>query len=621
MNQFIRRGFFFTSFLFVSLCTSAQSSSQIICNSRNWQYVSYEMNIDFNAREHHFAGYQKVVYGNTSQDTLKNIFYHLFYNAFQPGSAMQNRALNIRDQDVYGLEIKNLKPGEIGYEKIDSVKIDGIIQPFTINRTILKISPLKPIAPKDTITIQLWFKSQVPKAILRTGRDNKEGVQFTMTQWYPKVAAYDRAGWHTDQYIHREFYGPFADFDIAIKINKDFKLAATGILQPAKEINPNRQLLSAGDSTKFQLWHFVAKKVHDFAWAADTSYKEITTMPRPGLQFHFYYKPETASVEDWEKMPDDVKGVFEWMEHKVGTYPYPQYSLVQGGTGGTEYPMLSMIMGRRPKSNGLIKSFPIFTVAIHEIMHNWWYSVVANDENRNPWLDEGFALFFQYEYQDYLNGPDSSKKSIEESYERLLPPARLHSLEPMTTPSDYYDANWGYTSSAYHKGAIFLNQLRFIIGEDLFWKGIKKYYSDWSFGHPDGDDFIHCMEQSSGIQLKWYLDLWTKTTKYIDYAIDSVKKKGNKTEITLLQNGTMPMPLDIKIFLKNGTQVNYNIPLVAMCGSKSEKGLVIADAWSWTDPKYKLLIPVEYDLIKSIEIDPLHVLFDLNRKNNIDILL
>lgn len=621
--NFNLKKFFLLNILWAgSIGAISQSTNKGNCT--NWQTLKYRMNIDFNVRENTFTGYQKVAYKNTSPDTLFQLFYHLFYNAFQPGSGMQERAINIRDQGSYGFKIKDLRPNEIGYHHIDSIKINGALQTFVINRTILKINPIKSIAPNDSIKIEIWFKSQVPNMIIRTGRDNPEHINYTMTQWYPKIAMYDRAGWHTEQYIQREFYGPFADFDVRIKINKRYVLAGTGMLDTTVEKGFN-----SGDwnndltkiSSEDTIWHFKARKVHDFAWAADTAYLHKYSLIRNGLQLNLYYKPQTASVEDWKNMGNDVKGVFEWMEKKVGSYPYPQYSLVQGGSGGTEYPMLSMILGHRPKVSGLNKFYPVFTIALHEIMHNWWYAVVANDENRNPWLDEGFALFFQYEYQDYLSGASLKNKSIRESYERLLPPAKKNALEPMTTPSDYYDANWAYTSSAYHKGAIFLNQLRYIIGEDFFWKGMRKYYADWSFGHPDGDDFIHCMEQASGIQLKWYLDLWTKTTKHIDYAIGEVKNSGKKTEINLLNKGEMPMPVDIRIQLKNDSLINYTIPLVEMNGAKKEEGVIVATSWSWTNPEYKLIVPIEYSEIKSIEIDPLKDLFDLNTANNKLILL
>ena len=278
--------------------------------------------------------------------------------------------------------------------------------------------------------------------------------------------------------------------------------------------------------------------------------------------------------------------------------------------------MLTMILGKRPESKGISKGYPIITLAIHEIMHNWWYAVVANDENRNAWLDEGFALFFQYEYTDAISNKKDSNRSIKASYDYMLPPSRKGALEPMTTPADFFDANWGYAIAAYHKGAIFLDQLRYITGEESFWKGMRAYYKKWSFAHPDGDDFILCMEQTSGMQLKWYLDLWTKTTRNIDYALGTIERKGQETIIPLLQKGLMPMPVDVLIELKDGSKLNYTVPQASMYGEKNEKDLKIAKPWSWTNPQYNLTIPVDYDRIKKIEIDPNKCLFDLNRANN-----
>jgi hypothetical protein len=584
------------------------------------QYVNYSMQIDFNAQEDKFIGHQKAVYFNNSGDTLQNIFYHLFYNAFQPGSPMEQRATHIKDQDG-GIvtSFQTLKPADYGREQIDSLKVDGKPQRFEVSSTIMKVSLDRPIAPHTNTVIEVWFKSQVPKLIVRSGKDNAEHVAFTMTQWYPKIAAYDRAGWHTEEYVRREFFGPFADFDVSIKIDKRYCLAATGILQNAEEIGYGYETnLSAKTvaNTKYLTWKFHADKVHDFAWAADTGYNHTRGKTANGTQLNFFYNSSTATVEDWNELPRQVADIFDWMGNKVGPYPYPQYSLVQGGSGGTEYPMLSMILGKRPVSKGISKGYPIITLAIHEIMHNWWYAVVANDENRNAWLDEGFALFFQYEYTDATSGQKDGKRAIQASYDYILPPSRIGATEPMTTPADFFDANWGYDIGAYHKGAIFLNQLRYITGEENFWKGIKGYYRKWSFAHPDGDDFIHCMEQASGMQLKWYLDLWTKTTKQIDYALGKVESRDGQTIIPLLQKGLMPMPVDVLVELKDGSTLNYTVPQLSMYGAKSGNDLQVAAPWSWTNPQYDLTIPIAYERIKRIEIDPKKCLFDLNRANN-----
>lgn len=586
--------------------------------TQNMQRLDYTMDIHFNANRNRFSGYQKLMYQNDSPDTLKNIFYHLFYNAFQPGSQMENRAQHIRDQDGFYTKIQALNNDERGYEQIDSLKINGETQPFEINGTIMKIRPSRFIAPGESIQIELWFRSQVPLMIVRTGRNNTEQVGFTMTQWYPKVAAYDRTGWHADEYIRREFYGGFANFDVTIHIDSSYTVAATGVLQNPEICRHGYALGTISDSggRKAELsWHFHAEQVHDFAWAADTSYIHNRERIRNGLELHSFYKKETATLEDWQNILPDVARIFQWMEARVGPYPYPSYSLVQGGSGGTEYPMLSMILGKRPVNKGLSKGYPIITLAIHEIMHNWWYAAVANDETRNAWLDEGFALFFQYEYLDELN-QKKDRQSIRTSYDYLIPPMRIGALEPMTTPSDYYDANWSYDASVYHKGAVFLNQLRYIVGDESFWKGMRDYYKRWSFGHPDGDDFILCMEKASGIELKWYLDLWTKTNKTIDYTIGKVQKNGTGIAIRLLNKGTMPMPLDLRVTLRNGSHSNYTIPLASMYGQKTVTGYKTESPWGWTDPEYVLNLPFSYDSIDKIEIDPEKCLLDLKPENN-----
>ena len=608
-----------TLILFLSCC-GLNAQPGVVSGVNGQQHVNYLMQIDFNAAENKFNGYQKAIYNNNSADTLYNLFYHLFYNAFQSGSAMEQRATHIRDQEGGMVrQFMNLKPNECGYHQIDSLKINGRQQRFIIEGTVMKIVLDEAIAPKTEATIQLWFNSQVPKLIVRSGRSNSEHVAFTMTQWYPKIAAYDRAGWHTEEYIRREFFGPFSDFDVSIKIDKRYCLAATGVLQNEDEIGYGYETKKQKNTTnngKYLTWHFKANRVHDFAWSADTGYTHTKREMKNGVLLNFFYKPSTATVADWDDLPAQVEDIFSWMENKVGPYPYPQYSLVQGGSGGTEYPMLTMILGKRPESKGISKGYPIITLAIHEIMHNWWYAAVANDENRNAWLDEGFALFFQDEYTDAIAKDKGAPKAIQASYDYIMPPARQGALEPMTTPADFFDANWGYNGVVYHKGAIFLNQLRYITGEGSFWKGIKAYYGKWSFAHPDGDDFILCMEQASGMQLKWYLDLWTKTTRNIDYAVGTPEKHGQETIIPLLQNGLMPMPVDVLIELKDGTKLNYTIPQTSMYGAKNEKDLKVAKPWSWTNPQYNLTIPVEYDKIKKIEIDPGKCLFDLVRSNN-----
>jgi len=589
---------------------------QILCAQQQMQKLAYRMEVDFHADGHEFTGYQKLNYTNASPDTLSRLFYHLFYNAFQHGSQMESRANHIRDQDGGIItKFQHLTPEESGSQQIDSIKIDGKKVRFDVQGTMLIIVPATPVAPDANLVIETWFRARVPKIIVRSGRDNEEGVAFTMTQWYPKMAMYDRSGWHPEEYIRREFFGPFADFDVRIRIDSVYTLAATGVLQNPADCGHGYADTISSNRKAITEWHFQANRVHDFAWAADSAFTHMRWNLRPGLQMHCFYKPATATVEDWKNMPADLDSLFGWMENKVGPYPYPSYSLVQGGSGGTEYPMLSMIYGKRPVNKGLIKGYPVIQLAIHEVMHNWWYAAVANDETRNAWLDEGFALFFQYEYSDLLQQTRGNSKSIVKTYDYLTGPMRINALEPMTTPSEYYDANWSYDASAYHKSAVFLNQLRYITGEEAFWRGMKLYYGRWTYGHPDGDDFILCMEQASGMQLKWYLDLWTKTNKNIDYAIGKVQQENSVTTILLNNKDLMPMPVDIRIHLKDKSVHDYTIPTTAMYGYKNGN-FTVMKPWSWTSPFYEMRVAFKMENITEIEIDPDKCLMDIHPENN-----
>ena len=203
-----------------------------------WQQrVKYVMDIDVNAETNRFRGKQKLEYWNNSPDTLTEVYYHLYWNAFQPNSLMdvQSRRQGgtlvggrqdwdgrIRDRILY------LQPDEIGYQKIISLKMNGRIQSFKVLETILAVKPDKPVLPKSKVVFEMEFEAQVPVQIRRSGRDNAEGVKFSMSQWYPKLCEYDKEGWHPTPYVGREFYGVWGDYDVNISIEKSYIIGAKG---------------------------------------------------------------------------------------------------------------------------------------------------------------------------------------------------------------------------------------------------------------------------------------------------------------------------------------------------------------------------------------------------------
>src|SRR5215204_1158580 len=209
-----------------------------------WQQrVKYTMNIDMNVQTNQYTGRQKLEYTNNSPDTLKKVFYHLYWNAFQPNSMMDVRSRrqgsvvlrkNINGDDIADWDprvedrILNLKESELGYQKIASLTMNGRPQKFEVHETILEVQLDRPILPKSKVTFNMQWQAQVPLQIRRSGRDNPyTGVRYTMTQWYPKLAEYDYEGWHPTDYVAREFYGVWGDYDVTVNIDKSYVLGGT----------------------------------------------------------------------------------------------------------------------------------------------------------------------------------------------------------------------------------------------------------------------------------------------------------------------------------------------------------------------------------------------------------
>lgn len=592
--------------------------SQIKSQTYWQQKVEYTINVEFEPKKNQYKGDETLVYTNNSPDTLNRLFFHLYPNAFQPNSMMDERSRVISDSDRrVGDRISKLKPDEYGFLKVSTLKLNGKKQEILEEGTILEVKLDKVILPGSTVKIEVEFEGQSPVQIRRSGRDNSEGVDYSMAQWYPKLSEYDIQGWHANPYIAREFYGVWGTYNVNIEIDNRYVVAATGVLQNANEIGYGYTDKTiehkAGKKLK---WKFKAENVHDFVWAADTGYKHTSLTRKDGTTLHFFYIPGAKTTESWEKLPMIMDEAFNWINKRYGQYPFPVYSFIQGGDGGMEYPMATLITGERPLVS-------LVGVAVHELMHSWYQMVLGTNESLNSWMDEGFTSFASTETMDYLK----SKMLIPGKRDSLLFKSTINGFsnfqksgyeEPLTVHSDHFSTNAAFSVGSYTKGQLALVQLDYIVGKKVFDKSLLDYFNKWKFKHPTPNDFIRVFEKNSNLELDWFKEYWVNTTHTIDYAVDSLDDDKN---LLLLNNSKMPMPIDLIVTLKNGKKHLYYIPQSIMRGEKEpdvkHDMYTIAKDWDWTHNRYTLKLKESKKDIKSIEIDPSYRMVDSNRSNNI----
>ena len=573
------------------------------------QHVDYKMDIKVNVNDFTYTGEQELIYTNNSPDTIKKVYYHLFFNAFKPNSQMDIRSRTIKDPDSrVGSRIVALEEKDFGDLTVKSLKQDGQDLTYDVNETILLARLNKPLLPGKKTKLSMSFDAQIPLQIRRSGKISKEGVDLTMTQWFPKLAEFDFEGWHPNPYIGREFHGVWGEYLVNITIDKDYVVGGTGYLQNPHEIGhgySNKSIKDNGKETN--TWKFYAPNVHDFAWAADPEYIHDIKKSESGVDLHFFYKPD-VNISDWKKLQDDAVLLMKFFEENIGPYPWKQYSIIQGGDGGMEYAMCTMITGLRSYAS-------LLGVTAHEMSHIWFQHLLATNEAKHAWMDEGFTEYMTTLSENYVNNkkPEFPHKS---SYDRYYLLAGSGLEQPQTTHSDRYDYNFAYVASAYSKGSVFLAQLGYVIGNENLKKTLKRYYEEFKFKHPSPNDFKRIAEKVSDLELEWYLNDWTRTNHKIDYGLDISSLVFHRS-ITVKRKARMPMPIEIKVSFADGSADMYYIPTDLMHGNKkfSSKNIFYMDPWTWTSPEYEFVVEGNKKIIK-VEIDPSKRIADVNQFDN-----
>ena len=583
-------------------------------SAQYWQQkVDYTMNVELDAETADYSGSQKLIYTNNSPESLSKVFYHLYFNAFQPGSDMAIRLKNGGDRNGrFKVDLDSLNEFQSGYLKVSSLKQNGKPVQIKESGTILEVTLNEPILSGGSTVLELDFKGHVPDLIRRAGKNSTEGVAYSMAQWYPKMSEYDLDGWNTDPYTGREFHGVWGDFDVKITLDKEYTVGGSGYLQNADKIGKGYSDRKKSKSKKGKItWHFIAPNVHDFTFAADKDYVHDIYPGPNNVDLHFFYKNNPEIIENWKKLQPLTAELMEYFNEKIGPYPYKQYSVIHGGDGGMEYAMCTLITGER-------KFGSLVGVTSHELAHSWFQHILATNETKHEWMDEGFTSYISTLAKNKVL-KEESEFPLLRSYGGYLRLATSGVEEPQSANANRYHYNFAYESTAYNKGAVFLGQLGYIIGMDNLNETLKTYYNEYKFKHPVPNDIRRIAERLSGIQLRWYITDWTQTTNTIDYAIKEVVSTNKGATVNLNRIGMMPMPLDVLIEYTDGTQEMHYIPITLMRGEKENPYDLkwnVEKSWSWANPEYSFSIEKKIEEIKSITLDPTFYMADIDRTNN-----
>ena len=594
----------FRSFLLTLFCLT---TSGWIARAQypGWQQqANYSMSIVLDTSSHQYDGSMQVDYQNNSPESLDKVYWHLFFNAFQPGSMMDVRSRTISDPDRrVGSRISELPEDEWGWQRIEHVRVNGKNVDFEEDGTILVVSLPKPLKPGKSLTFDLVWKAQVPRQIRRSGWMNKEGVEYSMTQWYPKLCEFDHHGWHSNPYIGREFHGIWADYDVSLSVPEGYGVAATGVLQSKTSVTlPNGQ---AGD-----LHRYKAENVIDFAWASDPDFvEESVKVDNVVLRLVHQANPEIDS--NWTALVDYAARAMAFIGADIGPYAYPEYKIVQGGDGGMEYPMLTLVTGERSLRS-------LVGVTVHEMAHSWFQAMVATNESLHEWMDEGFTSWAESRCMAHLFADPMKPASNPHqwAYSGYINHHLSGNEEPLITHADHYKTNRAYGVAAYSKGEVFVEQLGAILGPKMRDEGMRTYFKEWRFKHPGPNDFKRVMERTSGLELDWYFQSMMHGTDAIDYAVESVTSKDGMVQIELQRRADMAMPQDLELAWENGAKTRVHIPLVMMRGHRTlDDGEILGADWPWVDPSYTLELPSQGRL-KSVVLDPMGLQADIHRENN-----
>jgi hypothetical protein len=588
-----------------------------------WQQrADYKIQTSLDTVASRITGSETITYTNNSPEPLDHLWLQLDQNLFKEESRGNY------EYDSPGIRWRGAFKN--GGDELSSVVVgrDGKKEQahFIVDDTRMRIDLSKPLsAHGGKVELEIGWSFVVPKyGSDRMGRyESHDGTIYEIAQWYPRMYVYDDVnGWNSMPYLGEgEFYLEYGNFDVEITVPRNYIVVATGTLQNPTQVLTKMERDRLAEALKSDstihviseseiaqpstrpigngnlIWKFHAENVRDFSWAAsqaftwDASHWDnillMAVYPKEGIS------TDTTRGPGWEKDVEFMRHTFEFYSETYYHFPYPVATNVAGVVGGMEYPMI-VFCSVHSRGQGL------YSVTDHEFGHGWFPMTVGSDERRYAWQDEGINTFINYYSNIDYYGGKSFQLRIENADSIARRMGSPLNSQPMMTYSDKIKPQY-YAFLEYYKTGFGLHLLRdYILGPQKFDIGFKAYIQRWAFKHPQPADFFRTIQDYSGEDLSWFWRGWFYSTDVLDQAIDSVVSDSAKTLVYLSNNRGLVMPCEIKVTFADAKTDSFNLPVEA-----------------WFDGNDYVLPVYDERKVEKVEIDPYHVLPDIDRDNNV----
>jgi len=632
-----------------------------------WQQrADYVIETSLDTANHRVSGTERITYHNNSPDVLRFLWIQLDQNvrSLEHSRAYEARGAlpeNIGEMPPPVQQFLGAAPFDGGYDisRVQLVARGGADSgggalgsgtltdaDYRINNTIMRVNLPEPLEPGGVQALEIDWAFNVHDNGMRGGREQvSDGWIYEMAQWFPRMSVYDDVnGWQTDQFFGRgEFYLEFGNYDVKITVPADHILEATGVLQnpadvltgeqmdrlerayesesPVYIVGPDEVMTAASRPARSGMltWHFLADDVRDFAWATSKTYVwDAAGFSYPGedrvIAAHSMYPRDAMPL--WNDI--STAAVIQTLKtygEMAFEYPYPKASNVNGPAGGMEYPMLAFC-GARPRpgneepqgySDGV--KYALMMVTIHEVGHNWFPMIVASDERKWTWLDEGLNTFLQHyaliemdpDYPGWWGSPANIREYMKD-------PDQV----PIMTHSDLIHKD--FLQNGYMKPASGLTMLReVVLGPEAFDEAFSGYSQAWMFKKPQPYDFFRSMDEGAGEDLTWMWRGWFYTTHWNDQAVAEVERQATEEllgsaergryyyRIKIENKGGLVLPIRMNVVFENGDEKFIQLPV---------------DVWRYNEKEFTYGLFAD-DEVVSITLDPDHMLADIDDENNL----